>query len=570
LSNGGQRREPSKPRRPDARCLRIFQPIDSAQSDRLLVLMPSIAKPLGDEQAESTASLESCPVVSEEKPEPTSHAEALKSTSIIGGSTVIVMVVRMLRTKVLAILLGPAGIGLEAVFDSVITLSKTAVDLGISSAGVRQIAAAVGSGSQPVIATTVFTLRRVCLVLGIIGAVTLFLCREPVGRLAFGNTDHSSDIGLLSIILLFGAVMGGQGALLQGMRRIGDLAKMNIFGALAGAVLSIPIVYVWGRAGIPAYMVLGAGVGVLTSWYYARRVRIEPVKVPFRQITSEARNLLKLGLVFLASGLMTAGALFLLRIFVARQEGVYGAGQFQAASALSMVYVGFVLQAMGTDFYPRLTVLAADNRRCNQLVNEQAEISILLALPGVLATLALAPWVIQLFYSNKFDKAAEILCWQVTGTFLQVNSWPMGFILLAKGRAAALFWTDLASYSVYVVLGWVGLKLFGLPGTGMAFLGLYAFHWVVVFAIVRRISGFALSPTNVRLSLLGVATVAVTLVTRLTLPEPWATGIGCLLALATGLYTTRTLVQLVGVDKISGYLRKLGLSFLARRLKPKP
>lgn len=532
--------------------------------------MPSIVKPVGDEQAEAIAPLESCPVVSEEKPEPTSHAEALKSTSIIGGSTVIVMGVRMLRTKVLAILLGPAGIGLEAVFDSVITLSKTAVDLGISSAGVRQIAAAVGSGSQPVIATTVFTLRRVCLVLGIIGAVTLFLCRESVGRLAFGNTDHSSDIGLLSIILLFGAVMGGQGALLQGMRRIGDLAKMNIFGALAGAVLSIPIVYVWGRAGIPAYMVLGAGVGVLTSWYYARRVRIEPVKVPFRQITSEARNLLKLGLVFLASGLMTAGALFLLRIFVARQEGVYGAGQFQAASALSMVYVGFVLQAMGTDFYPRLTVLAADNRRCNQLVNEQAEISILLALPGVLATLALAPWVIQLFYSNKFDKAAEILCWQVTGTFLQVNSWPMGFILLAKGRAAALFWTDLASYSVYVVLGWVGLKLFGLPGTGMAFLGLYAFHWVVVFAIVRRISGFALSPTNVRLSLLGVATVAVTLVTRLTLPEPWATGIGCVLALGTGLYTTRTLVQLVGVDKISGYLRKLGLSFLARRLQPKP
>ncbi len=104
-----------------------------------------------------------------------------------------------------------------------------------------------------------------------------------------------------------------------------------------------------------------------------------------------------------------------------------------------------------------------------------------LALPGVLATLALAPWVIQIFYSSKFDKAAEILCWQVTGTFLQVNSWPMGFILLAKGRAAALFWTDLASYSVYVVLGWVGLKLFGLPGTGMAFLALYAFHWCVVY-----------------------------------------------------------------------------------------
>jgi enterobacterial common antigen flippase len=526
-------------------------------------MMP-IAKPPAEEPAETVSALEPCLAVTEKKLETTSHAEALKSTSIIGGSTVIVMLIRMLRTKVLAVLLGPAGIGLEAIYDSVITLSKTAVDLGISSAGVRQIASAVGSGSQPVIATTVYTLRRVCLVLGIIGALGLFLSRESVSRLAFGNADHASDIGLLSIILLFGAVMGGQGALLQGMRRIVELAKMNMFGALAGTVLSIPIVYVWGRAGIPAYMVLAAGVGVFISWSYARRIRIEPVKVPFRQITNEARSLLKLGLVFLSSALMTTGALFLLRVFVTRQEGVYGAGQFQAANALAMVYIGFVLQAMGTDFYPRLTAVAGDNRRCNQLVNEQAEISILLALPGVLATLALAPWVIQVFYSSKFDRAAEILSWQVAGTFLQVNSWPMGFIVLAKGRAAALFWTDLASYLVYVGLGWLGLKFFGLPGTGMAYLGLYAFHWCVIYAVVRRVSGFALSPANIRLSLLGVTAVAITLCARLTLPEVWATIIGCTLALATGIYTMRTLIRLVGMDKINRQLQRVGLSFLVR------
>jgi antigen flippase len=525
--------------------------------------MNSIIKPPDDVPAESGITVGAClsPPAAEAKPEPTSHVEALKSTSIIGGSTVIVMLIRMVRTKVLAILLGPAGIGLEAIYDSVIALSRTAVDLGISGSGVRQIASAVGSGSQTVIATTVFTLRRVCLVLGIIGATTLFCAREAVGRVAFGNAEHGSDIGLLAIILLFGAVMGGQGALLQGMRRIGDLAKMNIFGALAGALLSIPIVYVWGRAGIPFYMVLGAGVGELVAWSYARRVRIVPVRLSFPEVAREARGLLKLGLVFLSSGLMTAGAMFLLRVFVTRQEGVYGVGQFQAANALAMVYVGFVLQAMGTDFYPRLTAVADNNRLCNQLVNEQAEISILLALPGVLATLALAPWVIQIFYSSKFDKAAEILCWQLAGMFLRVNSWPMGIIVLAKGRAATLFWTDLASYSLYVGLGWVGLKLFGLPGTGMAFLALYVFHWCVMYAVVRKLSGFALSPSNVRLSLLGFVTVTITLCTRLKLPEPWATSIGCALALATGIYTMRALIRLVGIDKINGYIRKVGRKF---------
>jgi enterobacterial common antigen flippase len=525
--------------------------------------MTTVVNSQEQETSESISAPDSSFLVTDQKQ--SSHAEALKSTSIIGGSTVIVMLIRMLRTKVLAILLGPGGVGLEAIFDSVINLSKTAVD-GISSSGVRQIASAVGSGNEAVIAATVLTLRRVCLVLGILGATGLFFARDFVSHLAFGTGEHSSDIGLLAIILLFGAVMGGQGALLQGMRRIGDLAKMNVFGALAGAAISIPVVLLWGRAGIAAYMVLAAGASALIAWSYARRIRIEPVNVSFNQVASEARSLLKLGVVFLSSGLMTTGALFLMRIFVTRQEGVYGAGQFQAATALAMVYVGFVLQAMGTDFYPRLTAVANDNRKSNQLVNEQAEISILLALPGVLATLALAPWVIQLFYSSKFDKAAEILCWQVAGTFLQVNSWPMGFIILAKGRAAALFWTDLASYSLYVVLGWFGLKIFGLPGTGMAFMGLYAFHWCVIYVVVRRISGFCLSPANVRLSMLGFATVATTVFCRLRLAEPWGTMIGCLLAFFTGIYSIRTLVRLVGMQRITRYFEKFGLSSLLQKL----
>jgi enterobacterial common antigen flippase len=521
--------------------------------------MISVAKPLTNERSKAASVVVKSNPVEEEKTETTSHVEALKSTSIIGGSTVIVMLIRMLRTKVLAILLGPGGIGLEAIYDSVVTLWKTASDLGVSSSGVRQIASAMGSGNQEVIATTVFTLRRICLVLGTIGAVALFLSREWVSRITFGNADHAADVGLLSIILLFGAVMGGQGALLQGMRRIGDLAKMNMFGALAGAILSIPIVYIWGRAGIPAYMVLTSGVAVIVAWSYVRRVRIERIKIPLRQMAGETGGLLKLGVVFLASGLMTTGAMFLLRVFVIRQEGIYGAGQFQAANALAMVYVGFVLQAMGTDFYPRLTAVADDNRKCNRLVNEQAEISILLALPGVLATLAFAPWVIQIFYSSKFDKAAVILCWQVAGTFLQVNSWPMGFILLAKGRAAAFFWTDLISYLVYIALAWVGLRIFGLVGTGIAYLGLYAFHWCIIYIAVRRISGFALSTSNMRLSLLGATTAAIALWARLRLPEPWATAIGCSFALVAGIYTMRTLIRLIGLEKIDRHLRKLGL-----------
>jgi PST family polysaccharide transporter len=296
------------------------------------------------------------------------------------------------------------------------------------------------------------------------------------------------------------------------------------------------------------------------SWHYARRVPVERVAPSRPELTQEIGHLLKLGFVFMSTGMMSTGALFLIRSLVTQEAGIVATGQFQAASALSTVYVGFVLQAMGTDFYPRLTAVATDNARCNQLVNEQAEISILLALPGVLATLAGAPWVIKVFYSGRFSDAAAILTWQIIGTYLQVNSWPMGFILVAKGRAAAMFWTDLVSYGLYVGLAWLGLRFCGLPGLGLAYLGLYLFHWILMFVMARATSGFSWSAANNRLSMLGILATGGALAARLLAPEPWATIIGAVLALIVGIHCLRTLWRHAGdanVDRLIQKIRRL-------------
>ena len=499
------------------------------------------------------------------KVETTSHVEALKSSAIVGGSSAIVLLIRMIRIKVMAVLLGPVGVGLEAIFDSVTNLTRTAVDLGISSSGVRQIAVATGTGDGTTVAKTVISLRRICMFLGTVGAIALYLARDFVGRLAFGNESHGASIGVLSVVLFFGCVTGGQMALLQGMRRIADLARVNILGALAGTILSIPLVFLWGQDGIAIYLAVAAGAGLAVSWLFARRVEIAPMSVSLRDTAEEARGLLRLGVAFASSALMTVGALFLLRVMVARQEGVDGAGQFQAASALSMVYIGFVLQAMGTDFYPRLAAVAEDHPRCNQLVNEQAEISFLLGLPGILMTIGLAPWVLTLFYSSKFAAASEVLCWLAAGMLLRIGSWPMGFILMAKGRSAAFFWTELAAHSVYLLLAWVGLQTYHLAGAGMAFVGLYLFHWVMIYTVVRKMTGFVWSPMNRRLMAVGIAALVVTLIARLQLGEPWATTIGCFIALIAGCFSLKILAGFVGAERFERHLAKFGLASWSRK-----
>ena len=164
---------------------------------------------------------------------------------------------------------------------------------------------------------------------------------------------------------------------------------------------------------------------------------------------------------------------------------------------------------MGADFYPRLVGAITDKPRANRLVNEQAHVSMLLAGPGVVATLAFAAPVLTLFYTEEFNAAAGLLRWICLGMALRVITWPIGYIIVASNRRLVFFATEFAWTVVNVSLSWLCIDRFGLDGAGIAFFASYVFHAVVVYILVGRMTGFRWSAANRRTGLVYVAAVGV-------------------------------------------------------------
>ncbi|SFA77478.1 Membrane protein involved in the export of O-antigen and teichoic acid [Rhizobium sp. NFR07] len=473
------------------------------------------------------------------------YTQILKSTALMGGSSLVNVALGIIRNKAMAVLLGPEGVGLMGLYTSIVDMAQAVAGLGASGSGVRQIAEAAGSGDDERIAHSATALRRLSTILGLLGALSLAVLALPISSLTFGDHQHAGAIALLSLAVFFRVVAAGQTALIQGLRGVGNLARINVLTALLGTVVSIPLVYVFGAEAIVPSVVAIAAVATLATWHYSRQLYANPPPMPLTRLGEETATLLRLGVVFMASGLLTFGAAYAIRLIVLRQEGVLAAGLYQAAWAIGGLYAGFILQAMGTDFYPRLTATADDNVECNRLVNEQAEISMLLAGPGLLATLTLAPLMMSLFYSSEFGGAVDLLRWICLGMMLRIVAWPMGFIVLAKNARAIFFWTEVAATLVHVGLAWLFVSTYGTQGAGMAFFGLYVWHGVLIYLIVRRLTGFRFSAANRRHVLLFLPASGAVFVSFLVLPLWPAIAIGCLATALCGIYSLRMLLGIL-------------------------
>lgn len=487
-----------------------------------------------------------------------SYRSALRSTTITGLSQIVVLLLAMVRSKAVAVLLGPAGIGLLGLLVTIRTFASTVASLGISGSAIRQVADAAASGDQLRIARVVKALRWSALWLGLLGAAMLALAAKPVAELSFGDAAHSRAVALLGLAVLLGSINEGQVALLRGLRRIRELAILSIWGAAFGTAGLIALVWRWGLAGIAPGLVVVAGLSLCASWWYTRSEQISAVRLAWPELRIELRGLLGLGFAFLTAGVLGAAVQFAQRALLSSELGLGAAGEFQAAASLSVVYVGFILQAMSQDFFPRLTGMARDTPDANRLVNEQIELSLLLAGPGVLFTVALAPWLIALLYSPDFTEAPQLLRWQCLGILLRVASWPLGYVLVARGEARLYLVTEVAAHVVHMFAFWWLVRGQGLEGAAFGLVACYLFYLPLIYVVVRRISSFAWTDRAARIMLLAGSAFAVQMLLLARLPHLPGTAAAAVICVVFGLYAYRELARMTGLSLVTRAIDRMG------------
>ena len=419
-----------------------------------------------------------------------SYRQIMKATSLFGGVQVFNIIIAIIRSKFVAVLLGPDGMGIAGLLRSAIQIIGQLTNMGIGVSAVKNVAAASASNDEEKISTTVTVLRRLVWATGVLGLVVTFFAAPWLSKITFGNFDYTIAFRWLSITFLLGQISSGQMVLLQGLRKLQYLAKANIVGSVLGLFIAIPMYYFLGIDGIVPVMIITSAMSLILSFYFSNKIKIEKIVVPKDKTISEGKNMIAMGVMISLGSLLTMLEAYLVRIYMSNTGDLADVGMYNAGFAIIGTYVGMVFTAMGTDYYPRLSEVAKDKTKRNKTVNQQAEIAVLILAPILTIFLIFINWVVIILYSSKFLPVTDMIHWAALGIFFKAATWAMGFIFLANGDTKWFFYNELVAIVYILILNILGYTYFGLEGLGISFLVAYILCFIQNLIITNWLYSF--------------------------------------------------------------------------------
>ena len=431
------------------------------------------------------------------------YNHVLKYTGIFGGVQGLNIGLGLVRTKLVALLLGPSGMGLASLFNTTVNMIFQATNLGLPFSAVRRISELHQEGDQSALAHYVKVVRGWTLLTALIGMLVCVVIGPFLSHTTFAWGDHTLHFVLLAPAVGMLTITGGETAILKGVHRVGALAVIQVVSILAALVISVPVYFFFGASGIVPVIVLMALATMLVtvrcSW------RAVPLRLTgVRRIMGEGTGMIRLGVAYTLAIVIGSLTELVIRSYLNVTGDLDILGLYNAGYMLTITYAGMVFSAMESDYFPRLSAVQGDDGAVNETVNRQTEVSLLLLSPMLVTFMVTLPILIPLLFSRAFLPVVGMAQVAALAMYLKVLTMPVAYITLARGQALAYLILESLYCVVLILLIIFCYQRWGLYGTGVAVTLAYLFDFLIVMGYAYKKNGYRCSATVFRYAVVQV------------------------------------------------------------------
>lgn len=429
----------------------------------------------------------------------------VKNTAILASPKILIFILGLIKTKVIAYFLGTVGFGVVDQLSSTLTYIRQSTLSFLPDGMVKLLAKEKSEDFNKdeigaIIKTYFYLLVPIILV--VVGLTYIFA--DSITIFVFGDIKYRKYL-LLGICALPISFVGlSIGALLKAFKEIKSIAIKDIAIFAINFLIFIPLVYYLKEWGAVISVVLSFLVSFAVSFFLVRKNVFYRYHIAFGKIlkakfsNKHFKELLAFVSVGIIGGTFRVFENMASRAIVVNDLGVDKIGLYAPISKWQTLFIGFILPAVYTYLYPRLSEAKGD-KDIISVVNDVIRMITFLTLPFILVGISTREWIIPLFYSNEFGEASLYLPYHFSFLFFMVWGTILEQIFAPTGRLKALLVFLIVIYSLSLVMIYYLIPPYGLYGYLLKFTVTPFVALIVLFFYWKKEIGFSVRKVNVQL-----------------------------------------------------------------------
>lgn len=396
-----------------------------------------------------------------------------KANALFGGVQIYNILIGIVRSKLVAVLLGSEGMGIMGLLNSTVDLVKSATNFGLQTSAVRDVTLANSEEDSKKISEVYAIISKIVWFTGFLGTFVMLVFARQFSIITFSSEEYTFHFRILSIVLLIAQLTVVNQVMMQGLRKLKSLAMSNVTGSTLGVIIILPLYYFWGYKAIAPSIIITYVISFCVSSFYFRKLHTVKSKISLSESLKRGKQMMILGFMLSLTSFMDVIQTYFVKIFIAQMGSVSDVGLYNAGFAIIIGYVGLVFSSIGTDYYPRLTAVSKDPEKFNEVVNDQMEIILLVLLPLVVMFIAFSKVIILILYTKEFLAITVMVNLMAAGMIQRAISWCPGFLYVAKGDTKLYLIIYIITFIVTSSMYLGFYYLWGLAGIGVGFFCLY-------------------------------------------------------------------------------------------------
>jgi PST family polysaccharide transporter len=412
-------------------------------------------------------------------------ADLVKVSSLNAVSTLIKMITGLVSVKVVAAIIGPAGIALLGQLNNFSTIT-----LGISSGGIN-------AGMTKYISEFSTSRKKYLLFLGTGYWITIFFSILTSVALIFGAGYFAKHILLDEkykfVFYFFGAtiILYALNALLisviNGFKEYKKYIIANILGSIVGLIFSVLLSIKFGVSGALISVVTFQSIVFLLTLVIIRK----SYWFDWRSITGKFSKLVasRLGhysMMALVSAIVVPASQLIIRSFIKDNQSITSAGLWEGMNRISVMYLLVITTSLSVYYLPRLAELRSKHDLRKEIYGVY-KLIIPLLIAATIAIYLMRKFIIQLLFTREFAGMQELFGFQLIGDVFKMAGWILGYLMIAKAMTKTYVTMEFVSYTSQVAFSCGFVVLYGTVGATIGYAVGNLLYLVVMVIIFRKI-----------------------------------------------------------------------------------